>query len=141
MKEAHRILYNQDKRIKNVDFIIVPAYNKDVIRFQRKGDTDCLEGNYPYIVQVNSLSIQGARAGGTCVIGTEHKDAVARYKDLGLLSKNVSEYKLIETDKESIIVIDLDIKRKGVPVPATGPKMKVLQKYIYENGRWNSVDF
>ena len=50
-------------------------------------------------------------------------------------------YKLIEVDEEGIIVIDLDIKRKGVPVPASGPKMKVLQKYIYENGKWNSVDF
>lgn len=46
------------------------------------------------------------------------------------------EYKLIEPKRESIVVVDLDIKRKGITIPASGPKMSVVQKYVYENGKW-----
>jgi tetratricopeptide (TPR) repeat protein len=132
LKEIHRILYNKDEEIRNIDFILVPAYNKDIDRFQKKGDIDCQEGNYPYIVQVNCSEIDGKKTGGSCVIGTEHSDAVTRYKNLHLRLNDTIEYKLVELDTESIIIVDLDIKRKGVPVPASGPKMKVLKKFIHE---------
>ena len=142
LKEAHHILSNSDEKIRNIDFLIIPGYNKDVNRFQKQGDIHCLtENSYPYVLQVNSWKVFDKEAGGTCVIGAEHKDALNRYKMDKLKPDDPIEYKLIETDRESIILVDLDIKRKGVPVPASGPKMKVLQKYIYENGKWNATDF
>jgi hypothetical protein len=139
LKEVHHILFNPDEKIKNVDFIFVPAYNKDTIRFQKKGDTDCKEGNYPYIVQVNPWKINGKHVGGTCVIGTEHKDALQRYKQMGLTPDDSIEYKLIDSKKEKMIIIDPDIKRKGVFIQASGPKMKVVKTYTYKNGDWTAV--
>ena len=137
LKEAHNILYNPNENIRNVDFIVVPAYNGNKRRFQEKGQVDCQEGNFPHILQVNSWKIQDKEVGGTCVIGIEHKCALQRYRNIGLKTDDTIEYTLIEPQGESMIIVDLDIKRKGVPVPASGPKMRVFQKYVYENGIWN----
>jgi hypothetical protein len=134
MEEIHRILRNQDEKIKNIDFIIVPEYNKSVEWFQKQGDLDCQKGNCPYVIQVNSWKIKEEEVGGTCIIGTEHRDALERYKTMRLKPDDSITYKLIESKKESIIIVDLDIKRKGVPVPAKGPKMKVFKRYMYKNG-------
>ena len=134
MEEIHRILRNQDEKIKNIDFIIVPEYNKSVEWFQKQGDLDCQKGDCPYVIQVNSWKIKEEEVGGTCIIGTEHRDALERYKTMRLKPDDSITYKLIESKKESITIVDLDIKRKGVPVPAKGPKMKVFKRYIYKNG-------
>jgi hypothetical protein len=56
----------------------------------------------------------------------EHSSALERYKSEGYKPDDVIEYKLIEKEGENIMIVDLDIKRKGVPVPASGPKMKVV---------------
>ncbi|MGD2072199.1 MAG: tetratricopeptide repeat protein, partial [Candidatus Thorarchaeota archaeon] len=141
LKEGHRIVFNSNKEIRSVDFIIVPTYNEAKERFQKKGDVDCQEGSHPYILQVNPWRIEDKEVGGTCVIGTEHKGALKRYKDTGLKPDDDIQYKLIEPQEESMIIVDLDIKRKGVPVPASGPKMQRVQKYVYENEKWNSISW
>ena len=136
LKEAHRVLFSKDEKIENVNFIIVPSCSENMIRFHKKGDIDCQEGNHPYLIQVNPWKIQNRETGGTCIIGTEHRNALKRYKDMGLKPDDNIEYKLIELERESMIIVDLDIKRKGVRIPASGPKMKVFQKYIYESEGW-----
>jgi hypothetical protein len=87
------------------------------------------------------VTVSGERAEGTCVIGAEHKGALERYVIERLKPRDTIEYKLVETERESMFIVDLDIKRKGIPVPASGPKMKVIQRYVFENGTWNSVGF
>ncbi len=142
LREAHRILSSSDEKIKNVDLIIVPEYNKDTRRFQKQGDMHCLsEESYPYVVQVNSLTVSQKKVGGTCVIGAEHRDALQRYTMDRLKPEDTIEYKLVETQEESMIIVDLDIKRKGIPVPASGLKMKVLQRYTFESDGWNAIGF
>ena len=125
-KEVHRILHNPNKKIRNVDFIIVPQYNENVKSFQEHGNQACQEDNFPYITQVNAWKVFDREVGGTCVIGMEHKDALKRYKMEGLKPDDNIDYKLIEAKGERIMIIDLDIKRKGVPLPASGPKMKLI---------------
>jgi tetratricopeptide (TPR) repeat protein/predicted amidohydrolase len=142
IREIHRIFNHPEKRMRNVDFVFVPQYNRDVTRFQKQGDLDCLhEESYPYIVQVNPVTVLEEQIGGTCIIGTEHRGALERYVIERLKPKDSIEYKLVETQKESMLIVDLDIKRKGIPVPASGPKMKAVRRYVFENGTWNDIGF
>ena len=41
---------------------------------------------------------------------------LTRYKDLGIQSEDAVQYKPIEIDEESNVIIDLDIKEKMHPV-------------------------
>jgi len=125
IKEVHQIIYNPHKEISNVDFIIVPEYNKDVKLFQEHGNLDCQKDNCPYILQVNAWKVLGREVGGTCVIGMEHKGALERYIIEDVKPDDKILYKLIET-KKSVTIVDLDINRKGPPLPPSGPKMKLI---------------
>ena len=137
-KEVSKILDNTDEKIKNVDFIIVPEYNEDIKKFQEQANSDCNKEPYPYILQVNK-SINNVK-GGTCVIGTEHTDALQRYTNDGYRASDEIEYKLIEAKGEMMIIIDLDIKRRGVPVPASGYKMDPIGFYVYKTDKWVEQD-
>jgi predicted amidohydrolase len=131
IEEIHRILHSSDERVKNVDFIIVPEYNIDVNLFQEQANQDCRKANFPYVVQVNALRVFEQEVGGTCVIGVDHKSALKRYRMERLKPDDSIEFKLYETKGETISIIDLDIKRKGAQVPATGslaePKMIFIE--------------
>lgn len=78
-EELHKVVHNPDEKLCSLDFIIVPAYNRSVKLFQKLGDYACQEDNYPYILQSNALKLQSDEAGGTCIIGTDHKNAMDRY--------------------------------------------------------------
>jgi hypothetical protein len=62
-------------------------------------------------------------AGGTCIIGMDHVGALHRYKQEDWKPNDEIKYKLFEATGESMIMADLDISRKGAPVPATDFKM------------------
>jgi len=128
-EEVHQILHNPDEKIKNVDFIIVPEYNTDVKLFHELGNQACQKDNFPYVLQVNASQVFGEKAGGTCVIGVEHRSALQRYKIENLKPDDNIEYKLIEAKGETMIIVDLDINRKGAPVPASDPKMRFVGNY------------
>jgi predicted amidohydrolase len=136
-KELSKILDNPDEKIKNVDFIIVPEYNKDIETFQTQADADCRKEHFPYILQVNVGKIKDKEIGGTCIIGTEHEDSLEGYEDDGYKqTEDRIKYKLIEALGEMMVIVDLDIKRKGVPVPASGDKMNPIGCYIYRTDKW-----
>ena len=127
LEEAYRILHSSDERVRNVDFIVVPEYSVDVDSFQEQADQDCTKDNFPYIIQVNACRVFDQEVGGTCIIGTEHRSALKRYKMEKLKPDDTIKFKLYEAEGETISIVDLDIKRKGAQVPATGtsaePKM------------------
>jgi Flp pilus assembly protein TadD/predicted amidohydrolase len=131
IEEVHRIIHSSDERVKNVDFIIVPEYNVDVNLFQEQANQDCQKANFPYVVQANALRVFEQEVGGTCVIGVDHKSALKRYRMERLKPNDNIEFKLYEAKGETISIVDLDIKRKGVQVPATGslaePKMIFIE--------------
>jgi tetratricopeptide (TPR) repeat protein len=131
IEEIHRILHSSDERVKNVDFIIVPEYNVDVNLFQEQANQDCRKANFPYIVQANAWRVFEQEVGGTCVIGVDHKSALKRYRMERLKPDDSVEFKLYEAKGETVSILDLDIKRKGVQVPATGsaaePKMIFIE--------------
>ncbi len=136
-EEVYRIIYNADEKIKNVDFIINPCYNRDVANFQKQGDLNCQQGSCPYILQANVLRINGEECGGTCIIGTDHKSALDRYEAEGYKPGNDPiKYKLLQAEREMMLIADLDVKRKGVPMPASGFKMKGVARYVFRDGRW-----
>ena len=130
LEEVHRILHSSDKKVGNVDLIVVPEYNADIALFQEQANQDCQKDNFPYIIQVNALRVLDQEVGGTCVVGTEHKGALKRYGMEELKPRDSIEFKLYEARKETISIVDLDISRKGAQVPATGsaaePKMKFV---------------
>jgi tetratricopeptide (TPR) repeat protein/predicted amidohydrolase len=123
-EELHEVLHNPNEEMRNVDFVIVPEYNSDVQLFQKLGDQACQDDNFPYILQANALRVFGQEVGGTCIIGMDHRGALMRYKMEQLKPEDDIEYKLIEAKNESMIIVDLDIRRKGPPVPARDFKMK-----------------
>ena len=43
------------------------------------------------------------------------------------------------TAKDKRLFIDLDIKRKDFRIPASGPKMKVVQTYVHEKVNWTAA--
>lgn len=141
-KEIHRILSHPDSDIRDVDFVVNPCYNRDVLNFQKQADLDCQRANYPYILLVNAAVVAKAKAGGTTIIGMEHESALRRYKDEHYRKEDRQiKYKLLEVDsdlgiKEMILVADLDIRRKGVPVPARGLKMRNVSLYAYQGNSW-----
>ncbi len=137
MKEVHHIIYNQDKEKSNIDFIINPSCNRDVINYQERANQDCQVENFPYIIQVNVLVKSGKKCGGTCIIGMEHDSAISRYESEGYRPTNDAiRYKLLQAEGETIIIADLDIAKKAVPVPPTGLKMKNVNCYIFRNELW-----
>lgn len=133
-EEVHRILHNRDERIKNVDFIVVPQYNRNMELFQKQGDLDCRKGNCPYILQTNAMHVFDKKVGGTCIIGIEHRDALEKYKIELSKPKDAIEYKLVEIQEESMIIADLDLEREIIP--ASGPRRIMQGRYTYENGMW-----
>ena len=80
--------------------------------FQKLGNQACQEDNYSYILQSNALTVLGQEAGGTCIIGTDHDNAMNRYKWEGLTPDDNIEYKMIEAKGERIITADLDIGKR-----------------------------
>jgi radical SAM superfamily enzyme YgiQ (UPF0313 family) len=130
------ILDDSDEKIRDVDFVVVPQYNKSVSSFQKQADLDCQREPFPYILQVNAAKVQNKEIGGTCIIGTEHRDALERYKIEGYRPRDDIEYKLIEPRGEMMIIVELDIRRKGVPTPASGSKMNPIGCHIYKNREW-----
>jgi len=130
-----RILDASDEKIRSVDFIIVPEYNKDIDTFQTQADADCRKNPFPYILQVNAVKIENVEIGGTCIFGMEHKNFLDRYENDGFRPTG-DKYKLIEAKGEMMIIVNLDIERKGVPVPASRSKMEQIKCYVYKNGIW-----
>jgi Flp pilus assembly protein TadD/predicted amidohydrolase len=118
-EELHRVVHSLDEKVCSPDFIIVPSYDKSVKLFQRLGDYACQEDNYPYVLQANATKFLNDEAGGTCIIGTDHENALKEYKWEGLTPEDDIQYKMIEAKGESIIIADLNIVRKGVQVPST----------------------
>ena len=53
---------------------------------------------------------------------------LTRYVAEGYKPKDHIKYKLIQLDNESMVIVDLDIKNKGVKLPNSKPKMKVILK-------------
>ena len=131
IEEVHRITHSSDERIRNVDFIIVPQYNVDVKLFQEQANQDCRKADFPYVVQVNAWTVFEQEVGGTCVVGVDHKSALKRYRMEKLKPDDTIEFKLYEAQGETVSILDLDIKRKGAQVPATGstaePKMIFIE--------------
>ena len=39
-----------------------------------------------------------------------------------------------------MLLADLDIRKKGVRLPASGLKMKGVCRYAYENNEWKKLD-
>jgi len=138
--EAYRILHHKKKEISNVDFIINPCHNSDVANFQAKANQDCQEGNYPYVLQTNYWSVKEGKPGGTCIVGMDHKNAIKRYEEESYRPQNDPvTYKLLEAHDEMILFADLDISRKGVPVPASGVKMRNVSRYIWQEEGWQKL--
>ncbi len=146
MDEAHRVLYNPNKEKQDVDFIINPCYNRDVVNFQKQADLDCLRANKPYILQANVAAGGKDKKhegfGGTSIIGTDHDSALQRYRgERYVPDGDQIRYKFLQVEdsqdiKEMILIANLDVKRKGVPVPPDGLKMKNVCRYIYKGNRW-----
>lgn len=137
LEEVSKILHNPDEKIRDVNFIIVPEYNNDIETFQTRADADCRTNPFPYILQVNAEKIKDKEIGGTCIIGMEHKDSLERYKSDGYRpTEAMIKYKLIEAMGEMMVIVDLDIKRKGVSVPASGGKMDPIGCYVYRTNKW-----
>jgi len=122
-KEVNRVLFSQDKGISDVDFIIVPQFNRAIRSFQVHGNWACQENNCPYILHVNALKVLDQEIGQTCVIGMDHNNALKRYEMEGLKPKDDIRYKLTEINDEGMIIVDLDIKKKGAILPASDAKM------------------
>lgn len=123
--------------IRGLDFIFNPSCNRDVKNFQERGNQDCQEGNFPYILQVNVLKFRGEEYGGTCIIGTDHQGAINRYREeLHVPHNDTIKYKLLQADGEMLLIADLDINRKGVPMPASDFKMKFVSRYLYRDRQW-----
>jgi tetratricopeptide (TPR) repeat protein len=122
--ELYKLFSRRDKGESHVDFVIVPSFNKAVERYQKRADEACQDDNFPYILIANALRVDNEKAGGTCIIGTDHDGALKRYQDENLKPKDEIKYKLIEANGERIIIADLDIETKGVPVPARECKMQ-----------------
>ena len=136
-EEVHRILHSSNSEIKNVDFIIIPEYNRNIELFQEQANLDCQKGSYPFIIQINSLKVFNEIIGGTCIVGMEHNSELERYALEGLKhKKDKVKYKLFETKEECIVIVDLDLNRKGVPIPPTGPKLKLINQYTFRRGKW-----
>jgi len=80
------------------------------------------------------------KCGGTCIIGTDHDNALSRYEGESYRPKNDTvHYKLLQSEGEMMIIADLDIKRKGVPVPPSGLKMKNVSRYVFRNQQWEKL--
>jgi predicted amidohydrolase len=125
LNEVHKIVYNPDIEKNKVDFIIVPSRNRAVELFQKRGDLVCQEDHLPYVLQINAVKIvEENDAGGTCIIGMDHAGALNRYREENWKPEDGIKYKLFEASGEMVIAADLDISRKGAPVPATDFKMK-----------------
>jgi tetratricopeptide (TPR) repeat protein len=122
---VHKIVYNPDEKKNKVDFVIVPSRNRAVDLFQKRGDLVCQEDDLPFVLQVNTVKINDEDdAGGTCIIGMDHTGALNRYKQEGWKPNDDIKYKLFEASGEVILCANLDIKRKGAPIPARDFKMK-----------------
>jgi len=59
VNEVHHILHNPDQEKRNVDFIVNPSYNRDVVDYQQQANQDCRAGNRPYVFQINALTKGG----------------------------------------------------------------------------------
>ena len=122
--EINNIIYKLDKEGSFVDFVFVPARNRASELYQKRADQVCQDDNFPFIFISNALEVNDEKAGGTCIIGTDHNGALKRYQNEGWKPKDEIKYKLLEAKGESVIVADLDIKTKGVRVPPRDFKMR-----------------
>jgi hypothetical protein len=141
MKESYRIVHNSDTNIRNVDFVINPCCNKDVTNFQQQANLDCQKGNYPYILQVNPVAVEGQKCGGTCVIGTEHNKGLIRYENEGYRpKKDPVRYKLVEAKGEMMLMFVLNLSRRGVQVPLREVKMREVIPSVYQDESWQTIE-
>ena len=123
-KEMYSIFNQLDNKNTHVDFVTVPSYNKAVDLYQKRADQACQDDKNPYILIANSLKVDEEEAGGTCIIGVDHKSALKRYENEGCKPKDDIKYKLFEARGECVIIADLDIETKGIPLPAGDFKMR-----------------
>jgi predicted amidohydrolase len=125
----------------DLNFVISPCYNRDVLNFQEQANQNCQRGNFPYVLLINVGKVKGETWGSTCIIGMDNNLAITTYRDQGICKINDPiQYKLAEADNEMIIIADLDIIRKGVPVPSIGgPKMLRFSKYIIKDNDWQRI--
>jgi tetratricopeptide (TPR) repeat protein/predicted amidohydrolase len=123
-EEIYRLLSSSDDVCSNLDYVIVPSYNGAVEKYQTRAEQVCQDNNYPFILIANSTMAQEEKAGGTCIIGTDHYGALKRYLDESLRNPDSIKYKMLEANAEQLIIADIDIQTKGIPVPARDFKLQ-----------------
>ncbi len=131
-----------DKDCEGVDFIVNLCCDPNISRFQEKASSDCDIFTID-VIQVNKAP-EDNKFGRSCVIGREH-DGI---KDLLITEKfrpvTDVRHKLCEIDKESMLIVDIDIEVKG-PLASTKPdyrgRIKITRDKIFEfNGNeWLAV--
>jgi len=101
--------YNEE--CKGVDFIINPCCDYNLERFQEKASSDCdifaLD-----VIQVNKAP-EGNKYGKSCIIGREHDEIKNRLINEKFRSKFDVRHKLCEIDHEQMVIVDIDIGKKG----------------------------
>jgi hypothetical protein len=137
LEENHHLFHNRNDTPVPLDFIINPCFNSDVVRFQREAEQDCQRPDFPFILQINSLQLGAKDSGGTCIVGTDHAKAIARYRHAGYARQgDPARYKLAEVEGEGIVVATLNVADKGIRLPSSGPKMRDVHMYVCSEGGW-----
>ena len=112
--QSHRICRHTSENRKKVDFIINPCYDRNILRFQPRCNSDCEDYNID-IIQTNRAP-KNSEYGETCIIGKEHQIMLEKLNEEGYKPSDNIRYKLFHLHLEAMIIADLNIAVKAPPV-------------------------
>ncbi len=118
-----------------VDFIFVPSYNPSRRKFQRNADVLC--ETYQVDVGISNLTEKEMKFGGSCFICFENRGYFDSLVKSSIKKSDEILYKVIEAQKESMLIIDLEPKEiKISKTPETIPKILRIDIKQYDGNNW-----
>ncbi len=131
IRECHYFVDGDNK----VDFIFVPSYNPSRWKFQRNSDVLC--ETYQVDIGISNLTEKEEKFGGSCFICFENRSFFDYLVSSGIKKSDEILYKVIEAQKESMLIIDLEPKEiKISKTPGTIPKILRIEIKQYDGNNW-----
>ena len=126
-----------------VDFIINPCYDFNIHRFQHRCNSDCEDFDI-IVIQVNrsAINIVGNKLyGETCIIGKEDKDILEKLRNNKIKPEDDITLKLSEFNRESLIIVDIDFKKKPTkPTSITYQGIQDIKEVReYKKNKWIKI--
>ena len=131
IQEWHQFVEGEN----SVDFIFVPSYNPSKWKFQRNADV--ARETYQVDIGISNLTEKEEKFGGSCFICFEDLSFFDYLVSCGIKKSNGIIYKVLEAQKESMLIFDLEPKEiKIAKTPGTIPKFSKIEIKQYDGTNW-----